>query len=209
MHTLSLPVLTLLHGVISSPLLYVVHTRYSIRCSHFCFFIFITIDCIKSDINFLLPVPLLFYLTLVLVSIHLGNVKPYKSEFSFHSAILGFGNCMAALWSEGHIFSTQLVAQVFTFLLALPHLFALMTAVYYILNRIHLTRTMIHLSLLTIFCCIHKRDAIEPLPDRLETSNAYRTIQDVWILWNVLHTDTPTWFWFCTAFQHNYFAYML
>ena len=76
---------------------------------------------------------------------------------------------MAALWLEGHIFSTQLVAQVFTFL-------ALMTSVYYILTRIRLTRTMIHLSLnniLTICCCIHKRDAIEPLPDRLETSNAY------------------------------------
>ena len=83
---------------------------------------------------------------------------------------------MAALWLEGHIFSTQLVAHVFTFLLALPHLFALMTAVYYILNRIRLTRTMIHLSLnkiLAICCCIHKRDAIEPLPDKLETSNAY------------------------------------
>ena len=50
-------------------------TGYFIRCSHFCFFIFITIDCIKSDINFLSPVPLLFYLTLVLVLIHLGNMK--------------------------------------------------------------------------------------------------------------------------------------
>ena len=160
------------------------------------------------DFRFLSPVPLLFYFTLVLISIHLGNmklylfhlliysalflvlstaiayVKPYKSGYinfslSFHSAILGFGNCMAALWLEGHIFTTQLVAHVFTFLLALPHLFALMTAVYYILNRIRLTRTMIHLSLnkiLAICCCIHKRDAIEPLPDRLENSHAYRTI---------------------------------
>jgi len=76
----------------------------------------------------------------------------------------------------------QLVAQVFTLLASLPHLFALMTAVYYILNRICLTRTMIHLSLNTILaicCCIHKRDAIEPLPDRLENSYAYRTMPDV------------------------------
>ena len=163
------------------------------------------------DFRFLSPVPLLFYLTLVLVTTHLGNmkvhlsqtlicsalflvlsiaiayVKPYKSGYmnfslSFHTAILGFGHCMGALWLEGQIFSTQLLAPMFTFLVSLPHLFALMTVVYYILNRIRLTRTMIHLSLNKVFaicCCIHKRDAIEPLPDRLENSYAYRTIPHV------------------------------
>ena len=86
-HTLSLLVLTLLHGVISSSLLYVVHTGYSILCSHFCFFIPITIDCTKSDINFLSPVPLLFYLNLVLVSIHLGNMKLYLFHILIYSAL--------------------------------------------------------------------------------------------------------------------------
>ena len=163
------------------------------------------------DFRFLSPVPLFLYLTLVLVTTHLGNtkfhlsrvlifsalflvlsiaiayVKPYKSGYmnfslSFHTAILGFGNCMAALWLEGQIFSTLLLAPVFTFLVTLPHLFALMTAVYYTLNRIRFTRAMIHLILnkvLAICCCIHKRDAIEPLPDRLENSYAYRTIPHV------------------------------
>ena len=163
------------------------------------------------DFRFLSPVPLFLYLTLVLVTTHLGSmklhlfrvlifsalflvlsiaiayVKPYKSGYmnfslSFHTAILGFGNCMAALWLEGQIFSTQLLAPVFTFLVALPHLFALMTAVYYILNRIRFTRSMIQLSfqrISVIFCCIHKRDAIEPLPDRLENSYAYRTLPDI------------------------------
>ena len=163
------------------------------------------------DFRFLSPVPLFSYFTLMLFSIHVGNmkvhlphmlicsalflvlsiaiayVKPYKSGYmnfslSFHTAILGFGNCMAVLWLEGHIFSTQLVAQVVTFVVALPHLFALLTAVYYILNRIRLTRTMIHLALNKVWaicCCIHKRDAIEPLPDRLENSYAYRTIPHV------------------------------
>ena len=163
------------------------------------------------DFRFLSPVPLFFYFTLVLVGIHLSNmkvhlfhmlscsalflvlsiaiayVKPYKSGYmnfslSFHTAILGLGYCMAALWLEGHIFSTQLVAQVATFLVALPHLFALMTAVYYTLNRINFTRTMIQLSIKkisAIFCCIHNKDTIEPLPDRLENSYAYRTIPDI------------------------------
>ena len=163
------------------------------------------------DFRFLSPVPLFLYLTLVLVTTHLGSmklllshmlicsalflvlsiaiayVKPYKSGYmnfslSFHTAILGLGNCMAALWLEGQIFSTLLLAPVFTFLLALPHLFALMTAVYYILNRIRFTRAMIQLSfekISVIFCCIHKSNTIEPLPDRLENSYAYRTLPDV------------------------------
>ena len=163
------------------------------------------------DFRFLSPVPLFSYFTLMLFSIHVGNmkvhlphmlicsalflvlsiaiayVKPYKSGYmnfslSFHTAIIGFGNCMAALWLEGHVFSTQIVAQVVTFLIALPHLFALMTAVCYILNRIRLTKTMIHLALNKVWaicCCIHKRNEIEPLPDRLENSFAYRTIPDV------------------------------
>ena len=163
------------------------------------------------DFRFLSPVPLFSYFTLMLFSIHVGNmkvhlphmlicsalflvlsiaiayVKPYKSGYmnfslSFHTAIIGFGNCMAALWLEGHVFSTQIVAQVVTFLIALPHLFALLTAVYYILNRIRLTKTMIHLALNKVWaicCCIHKRNEIEPLPDRLENSFAYRTIPHV------------------------------
>ena len=163
------------------------------------------------DFRFLSPVPLFSYFTLMLFSIHVGNmkvhlphmlicsalflvlsiaiayVKPYKSGYmnfslSFHTAIIGFGNCMAALWLEGHVFSTQIVAQVVTFLIALPHLFALMTAVCYILNRIRLTKTMIHLALNKVWaicCCIHKRNEIEPLPDRLENSFAYQTIPDV------------------------------
>ena len=163
------------------------------------------------DFRFLSPVPLLFYLTLALVALHLGDmkvhvsymlfysalflalsiaiayVKPYKSGYMnfslcFHSAILGFGNCMAALWIEGHIINTPMFAQVLTFLASLPHLFALMTAVYYILNRIRFTRTMIQLSfekISVIFCCIHRSNTIEPLPDRLENSYAYRTLPDV------------------------------
>ena len=163
------------------------------------------------DFRFLSPVPLLFYMTLALVAFHFGNmkvhvcymlffsalflvlsiaiayVKPYKSGYMnfslcFHSAILGFGNCMFTLWIEGHIISTPTFAQVLTFLASLPHLFALMTAVYYILNRIRFTRTMIQLSfqkISVIFCCIHRSNTIEPLPDRLENSYAYRTLPDV------------------------------
>ena len=131
---------------------------------------------------------MLFYSALFLVlSTAIAYVKPYKSGYmnfslSFHSAILGFVNCMRALWMDSHVINTPIFAQVLTFLVFLPQLFVLMSAVYYILNRIQFTRTMIQLSfkkISAIFCCIRKRDTIEPLPDRLENSYAYRTIPDI------------------------------
>ena len=128
---------------------------------------------------------MLFYSAQFLaLSIAIAYVKPYKSGYMnislcFHSAILGFGNCMAALWIEGHIINIPMFVQELTFLASLPHLFALMTAVYYILNRIHFTRTMIQLSFEKISCCIRKSNTIESLSDRLENSYAYQTIPDV------------------------------
>ena len=91
---------------------------------------------------------------------------------------------MIMLWMESHIIrlSLQMVAQVFIFLTSLPHLFALMTAVYYVQNRIRFTRKMIQLSLKkisAIFCCLCKRDTGETLPDRLENSYAYQTTPDI------------------------------
>ena len=124
---------------------------------------------------------------LLVLSLIIAYVKPYKSGYmnislSFHSAVLGFATGVIILWTEDYIISPHQVAQVFTFLVFLPHLLALMTAVYYILNRTHFTRTVIQLSLTkisAILCCIRTRDTIEPLPDRLENSYAYRTIPDI------------------------------
>ena len=130
----------------------------------------------------------LFYSAFFLVlSIVIAYVKPYKSGYlnfslSFHSAILGFEACAIVIWMESHIISPQLVAQVFTVLASLPHLFALMTAVYYILNRIRLTRQMIQMSfrkISAVCCCTNRKDSLEPLPDRLENSSFYRTIPEI------------------------------
>ena len=137
----------------------------------------------KVNLSYMLCYSAIF----LVLSIAIAHVKPYKSGYmnfslSFHSAILGFGACAIILWMESDIMSPQLIAQVFTLIISLPHLFALMTAVYYILNRIHFTRKIIQLSfkkISTILCCIRKRDTIEPLPDRLENSYAYRTIPDI------------------------------
>ena len=162
------------------------------------------------DFRFLSPVPMILYLSLALISVHSTNtkvgltytlfytalflvlslaialVKPYKSGYmnfslSFHAAVIGLATGVIILWMEGHIISTQLVAEVFTFLVFLPHFFALMTAAYYILKRIHLTRRMIQLireKILVIFCWTQEEGTRELLPDRLENSHLYRSISD-------------------------------
>ena len=80
---------------------------------------------------------MLFYSALFLVlSVVIAYIKSCKSGYmnfslSVHSAILGFGTSAIVLWTEVHIISPQLFAHVFTLLISLPHLFALMTALYY------------------------------------------------------------------------------
>ena len=131
---------------------------------------------------------MLFYSAFFLVlSIVIAYVKPYKSGYlnfslSFHSVILGFEACAIVIWMESRIISPQLVAQVLALLVSLPHLFALMTAVYYILNRTRLMRKMIQMSfkkISAVCCCTNQKDSMEPLPDRLENSSFYRTIPDI------------------------------
>ena len=163
------------------------------------------------DFRFLSPMPMVLHLFLMLISVYSTNtkvgltyalfysalflgisltialIKPYKSGYmnfslSFHSAVIGLGTCVIILWIEGHIISTKLVAEVFTFLVFLPHLFALMTAAYYILNRMHLTRKMIQLiseKILAICCQTREEGTRDLLPDRLENSHLYQRIPDI------------------------------
>lgn len=66
--------------------------------------------------------------------------------------------------------NAQLVAHVFTLLVSLPHVFAMMAAVCYMLNRTHFTRAIIRLKRFQAFSVSpYKSDTREPLLHGLET----------------------------------------
>ena len=149
--------------------------------------VLVSIHSNSSSTKVLLSYLLLYSALFLVLSIAIALVKPYKSTYMnfslcFHSAILGFGTWAVILWMDGHTVSTQLIAEVFTLLVSLPHLLALITAIYYILNKIRLTRAMIQLSfkkISAIFCQTDKEHTREPLPDRLEHSSLYQNIPDI------------------------------
>ena len=83
--------------------------------------------------------------TFFITSCCMAYIQPYKSAYmnfslSFRFIVMGI---MIYLWLKENVISSHSLAVVLTFLVSLPHLLALLTVLYYVLMRIHFTRTVI------------------------------------------------------------------
>ena len=97
-------------------------------------------------VNFVSTADILHYMlsfTLVILTLSfvVGYVRPLKSAYmnfsvSFHLMAMGYSTAVVVLWLDGGILDSRLLAAIFTIVATLPHIFALLTVLYYVLSRI-------------------------------------------------------------------------
>ena len=120
----------------------------------------------------------------LLISFVVAYVRPFKSLYmnfshSFHLIIGCLLQEVAVMWYESQ-FPSHYLAVSYTIMSLLPHIFALATLVYHLLQHIGCVRTVFTTMSEKISVILHGApDVAESLPDRLQNSWAYRWLGNI------------------------------